>query len=623
MQSGAEAGILSLRLILVLLASLTALMLFSWFSQPGGGAIRTINQMECRIVSNSSAASTAHRVTLPLSSGTDMNAADRKFICTTQLELSRKDATTTALLIPSYAEAIELLVNGRRVSSGEVQQLRTVRYSTRPALFSLNQIADEGLNHIELRVSSKFGRDILLDRIFVGPDTQLRPDFKRRWMLAATLPTLAAGAALALSMVFGAIWWNRRQESAYGWLAMLLLFSGQHGSILIPDFLPSSDRAFWALSTLWAVSANVMFVRRLFDLPNRRSEWLLFIPPLLVSLITITAPKSIAVMLVLPGASVTFLLYALYALFLLARAGLKRNREAQFFLLVEVIVLAIAIHDVLISVQAISNAQFYARLGATIFLVAPVLLMIRRKTLAMNELDHTAATLRSKITEVEQELQRSYETLREQREALLIGQERARMMRDLHDGMSGDIVSMMALAERIDPDVPQIARHARNALMDMRLIVSSLEDYGGDLSLALGVWRERMEPQVRAASIRLKWHVDDLPAQDWLSPSHVLDILRILQEAVTNAVRHSGATTIEVDCRLAANRIRITIGDDGHGCPSDKLIKGKGLVNMSARATRLGASLDIRMATEGTRVELLLDLAPAGRAMQPLTLQPT
>lgn len=285
--------------------------------------------------------------------------------------------------------------------------------------------------------------------------------------------------------------------------------------------------------------------------------------------------------------------------------------------MVELLVLGISIHDMLISAHVISHGQFYSRSAGSIFLFAPVMLMTRRNSQAMNELDRIATVLRLKVIEIEQELQHTHETLRKQREALLIGQERSRMMRDLHDGMSGDIVSMMALAERPDPDVSQIARHARNALADMRLIVSSLEDYGGDISLALGVWRERMEPQVRAAAIQLVWTVDDLPPQDWLGPSQVLNILRILQEAVTNAVRHSGGRIISVDCRLEADVIRVVIGDDGCGHPSGQPASGRGLTNMKARAARLGARVEISLSPTGARVSLSLPLRTA-QAGQPL-----
>src|SRR3546814_17027857 len=83
-----------------------------------------------------------------------------------------------------------------------------------------------------------------------------------------------------------------------------------------------------------------------------------------------------------------------------------------------------------------------------------------------------------------------------------MNRERALLMLDLHDGIGGELASMLALADAPAPRTQEIARHARAALTDMRLIIGSLEDYGGDLSLALVAWRARAEPQLRAAGPR-------------------------------------------------------------------------------------------------------------------------
>lgn len=597
------------RIFAVALATLAILAFFSAiFAHSAGKGSRGIDVLDCRLSTDRQVDPIIRKVSLPFSAGSDVRATDRQFNCVADIALSEREMVDVALLVPSYGETLELEVNGHRMVGGEMRPLRNLRYLTMPALFRLDSVAVPGLNRIELHVSSKFGRDILLDRMQVGPYQRLAPQYSWQWFLVTTLPTMASGATLALALLFGSIWINRRKDDSYGWLAALLLCAGLQGSILIPDFLPSTDRAVWALTSLWAASANVMFVRRLFDLPKRKAEKVTFIPPLIITLFMIAAPRSIALLVVLPGSAFIFMLYGGYALVLLGRASLQGDRDAQFFLLAEAVVLGIAVHDVLISAHVITQAQFYSRSAVGVFMIAPALMMIRRKTSAMNAADRTAETLRLKVAEVEQELHHTYETMSEQREALLINQERSRMMRDLHDGLSGDIASMMALAERPNPDIPQIARHARNALADMRLIIASLEDYGDDLSLALGAWRERMEPQVRAASIKLEWDVADLPSLTWLSPSHVLDILRILQEGITNALRHSGASVIQVHCGVDGGSIEVSIADNGCGQVVEARADGRGFANMKARARRLGAGLQIEMPSSGTRLCLSLPL---------------
>ena len=71
-----------------------------------------------------------------------------------------------------------------------------------------------------------------------------------------------------------------------------------------------------------------------------------------------------------------------------------------------------------------------------------------------------------------------------------------------------------------------------------------MDDIGGDLMLALGSWRERAAAQLRPHDIALDFRVltpQGLPVHPELRPWHVLQIVRILDEALTNAVKHSGA----------------------------------------------------------------------------------
>src|SRR3546814_16240735 len=122
-----------------------------------------------------------------------------------------------------------------------------------------------------------------------------------------------------------------------------------------------------------------------------------------------------------------------------------------------------------------------------------------------------------------------------------MNRERALLMLDLHDGMGGERASMLALADAPAPRTQEIARHARAALTDMRLIVGSLADYGGNLSLALVAWRERAAPPLRAAGPRLVWSVDDVPPLEKFGAARVLAVLRTVPAAATNQRKQAGA----------------------------------------------------------------------------------
>ena len=193
-------------------------------------------------------------------------------------------------------------------------------------------------------------------------------------------------------------------------------------------------------------------------------------------------------------------------------------------------------------------------------------------------------------------------------------------MRDLHDGLGGQLVSIVALSERGNGSAG-IGEAARAALKDLRLVIDSMDDIGGDLMLALGSWRERAMAQLRPHDIALDWRAvtaQGLPVHPELRPWHVIQIVRLLDEAVTNAVKHANAKRITVRIETLAgtdghDRGCITFEDDGNGfeITSDGAAAGaikaaRGLRNMRSRAARCGAELELSSCERGTRVRLTL-----------------
>jgi len=147
-----------------------------------------------------------------------------------------------------------------------------------------------------------------------------------------------------------------------------------------------------------------------------------------------------------------------------------------------------------------------------------------------------------------------------------------------------------------------------------------MDDIGGDLMLALGSWRERAMAQLRPHGIALQWQTTPpgLPVHPELRPWHVIQIMRLLDEALTNAVKHAGARCISVSIATLTDasgndRGCITIEDDGRGFAlapngeaADGAKAGRGLRNLKSRAARCDAALELTSSAGGTRVRLTL-----------------
>jgi signal transduction histidine kinase len=102
-----------------------------------------------------------------------------------------------------------------------------------------------------------------------------------------------------------------------------------------------------------------------------------------------------------------------------------------------------------------------------------------------------------------------------------------------------------------------------------------------------------------------------VPALDWLDPRNALHILRILQEAFTNIVKHAHATEIRVATKVENNFVAVTVTDNGQGFSLAHALKngGKGLFNQMRRAESIGAEICLDSNNEvGTRLTLRLPI---------------
>jgi signal transduction histidine kinase len=195
-------------------------------------------------------------------------------------------------------------------------------------------------------------------------------------------------------------------------------------------------------------------------------------------------------------------------------------------------------------------------------------------------------------------------------------EERQRIMQDMHDGLGSQLVSSLALAERGVLSAPQTAELLRGCIDDLRLAIDTLTDAKVDLALTVGNLRFRMEPRLRAAGLRVRWDMQGLPDELSMPGTTALPLLRVLQEALANAVKHAGAHTVSVSLALGessgsgpgAQDLVLEVADDGRGFDPQHHAPGKGLASMHKRARGLGAQLRVDSTGQGTRVSLRLPL---------------
>ena len=189
-------------------------------------------------------------------------------------------------------------------------------------------------------------------------------------------------------------------------------------------------------------------------------------------------------------------------------------------------------------------------------------------------------------------------------------EERQRFARDMHDGIGGHLQSLLMRVRADRIPAGEIASELQSGLADLRLMVDSLDQLDTSLDFALENFRLRAGPQLDAAGIALNWRVDGLVGTVSLDPRATLSVYRILQEIVTNCVRHSGATQLRVAIGFdrATGLLTVAIGDDGCGFDPAAVKAGKGLTNLRQRATKLGGSLSVTSGSRGAGTQIAFQL---------------
>ena len=204
------------------------------------------------------------------------------------------------------------------------------------------------------------------------------------------------------------------------------------------------------------------------------------------------------------------------------------------------------------------------------------------------------------------------------REAVV--EERARIARELHDAIAHN-VSMMVVqagAERkvLEPEggstrevLETIERIGRGALTEMRRLVGMLRSDAADpLAPQPGLDDlPTLVGQVREAGLPVELRVEG--EKRGLPLGVELSAYRIVQEALTNALKHAGDARATVHVRYGAESLELEIVDDGTGAPAPVASGGHGLVGMEERVALFGGRLDAgRRPSGGFAVRVLLPI---------------
>ena len=201
--------------------------------------------------------------------------------------------------------------------------------------------------------------------------------------------------------------------------------------------------------------------------------------------------------------------------------------------------------------------------------------------------------------------------------------ERRAISRELHDEIGQSLGALLVDLSRLSASLPpdraevkeqvdrmkSVAESSVQAVRNIALLLrpSMLDDLG--LGPALE-WQGREVS--RRSDIEVEVRAESVPGD--LPPEFATTIYRLVQEALNNAVRHSGAKTAKVEVEQSGRRIRVRISDDGRGF-DPKRTRGLGILGMEERVKRLGGEFTVDSAPgRGSAIVAELPLPPGEAA---------
>ena len=533
--------------------------------------------------------------------------------------------------LPRVSMNAAVYVNGLLIGSGGSFNEPVARNWNRPLYFLVPPgVLKQGSNRIHVRVRGYPDMDGGLSLPVLDTDAALSDDYETAlfWRIILAQTTSLMIGAVGLFMLL--LWIRRRQDAAFGYFGFASLLWAFYTADLYVRDIPVPT-IYWEIAIRSAFHGFALllalFATEYAGGSGPRWRWLRIGLWVMVPLVPVSFFLGGTGQLFVLSAFwhvTTFVAVSTATFAALLVAWRRRSWEALTLIAIGFLTIAFALHDVLMKGGWIADD----RINLLIYAAPPLMLGIGwlltdRFIRTLTEVETLNRELEARVAEKSAALEANYSRLAQAEKLQALAEERQRLMRDMHDGVGGQLITALAALEggRVAPkDVAQIVREC---IDDLRLVIDSMEPIDQDVLALLGSLRYRLESRLNAAGIRLAWQVKELPPVPNLTPRNALHILRTLQEALTNVLKHAGARLITVNTAVdaAGRNALITVTDDGRGFAVDDAARGegqrgRGIANMRRRAEAVGGSLAVHSSEAGTIVTLAipLELKGAGHA---------
>lgn len=527
-------------------------------------------------------------------------------------------ANLWAVYLLSMNDGGQININGTTVGLVETASLKTAVRHVRPFVFLIPpSVLRSGRNTLDIEWSSN-DTFMQVAKIFVGPESVVRKDFERRYFWQNTMAQVGFDFSLVNAAILFGIFAMRRREVKYFLMGTTAL---SWALVCVAYFLPPVPAPWfpiWCLVRIIGIAlvTNCIWIFLMLEV-NPKNRWF----PKLCVLVGSVGPLQYIVNFAFTNETVSLQFediwgfstvgLGIYPLWSLVRSLYQRWQwRNAVFLIATTAGLAAGLADM---IMANTGSGVFGGLGYMAQIVSP-LWYTAIGSILVNDFAHSVVEqnslnklMASKLTQQQAQLSELHErSLVREREASVL-KERERIMQDIHDGLGSQLISSLVLSERGNLSAEQTSLLLRECIDDLRLAIDSMSGDHDNFCVLAGNLRFRMEPRLRAVGIALQWDVSALSDDLNIPTSKTLSLLRILQEAITNALKHAQASRILVTISSDHSSLVVRVEDNGVGFDPTLIRSGKGLPGLKKRAQQMGGHWNLQ-SKSGTSIEVTIAL---------------
>lgn len=525
----------------------------------------------------------------------------------------------TSIMLENLNLAGQVYVNGGLIWQSRHLDAPTSRHLHSPLKFDLpHQYIQNGLNTVLIHVYATPTQQAGIGQIHIGPQERISHKFDQLLFEKRHANFLNIAIHMVIAIFCGLIWLFNRNYKSFLWFALSSgLWACYVGSVLLVEpwrFLNNLLIDQLAIICFcWFVYFCCLSIWHFIHKYYPRIEKSLFIFFVLCTIAIIVCPIGYQPILHKSIFIAAFAIYVLKAITYPIVMYKTPHKEAYFILLNQTVFLVVGIHDThyMLTQEGKAWSPYTLALSGLCFGII-LALRLSRNT---KKIETFNATLTQSIAQAKSELTTA---LNQQHQLNLENaklQERIQLSHDLHDGLGSSIVRSLTSLEHNQLNQQQMTSILKLLRNDLRQVIDTGSSAGAQTPETPILW---------VANLRRRYVeiFDDIHIQSiWMiphtwttlpSPLACLTLARIMEEALTNVLKHSHASQVLIQLQQSERNLILLVEDNGIGFNQESVEDHfhVGLISMRSRALRLGGQLNIQSIYGCTKIRVSLPFTP-------------